>query len=78
MRQKARERFVNLAENRVNKALKDIDLIGNLSNKSNYEYTDEEARKIVKALRSAVDEVKAKFEASPAEARARFTLDQPL
>ena len=47
MEQKSnRSTFVKLAENRVSRALKDIQLIGNLSNKSNYSYTDEDVKKI--------------------------------
>lgn len=62
-REKDREKFVRLAEARVTRALKDINLIGNLSNRSNYVYTDEDAKKIVSALKKAVDETKARFEA---------------
>lgn len=62
-REKDRAKFVQLAEARVTRAIKDIKLIGNLSNRSNYVYTDEDARKIVAALKKAVDETKARFEA---------------
>ena len=58
-----REKFVRLAEARVTRALKDIKLIGNLSNKSNYVYTEEDAKKIVSALKKAVDDTKARFDA---------------
>ncbi len=57
-----RGKFVELAQKRVSRALKDIKLIGNLSNRSNYSYTDEDVKKILKALRTAVEEVKGKFE----------------
>ena len=56
-----RERFVNLAEKRVTKALKSIQLIGNLSNKSNYEYTTEDVQKIQKALNKALEDMRNKF-----------------
>ncbi|MBC6493551.1 hypothetical protein BEP68_01740 [Microbacterium sp. 4-7] len=56
-----RERFVSLAEARTDKALTAIRLIGNLSNRSNYEFTDAEVSKIVKALESEVRAVKARF-----------------
>jgi|TARA_B100000787_G_C16092679_1_gene249691 hypothetical protein len=63
MEQKSnRSTFVKLAENRVSRALKDIQLIGNLSNKSNYSYTDEDVKKIHTALRSAIIEMKARFD----------------
>jgi len=45
-----RAKFVELAEKRVIRAIKDIRLIGNLSNKSNYSYTEEDVRKIIRAL----------------------------
>ena len=57
-----RKKFVELAEKRVRRALKDISLVGNLSNRSNYSYTDEDVKKIYKALRSAVDEMKSRFD----------------
>lgn len=69
-----RTKFVGLAEKRVTKALNDIRLIGNLSNRSNYSYTDEDARKIYKALRDAVEEVKNRFERKGGEKAAVFRL----
>jgi hypothetical protein len=62
MKQDRRQKFVELAEKRVNKAIKDISLIGNLSNRSNYSYTDQDVKKIVSALRKSVDEMKARFD----------------
>ena len=44
-----RENFVRLAEGRVNRALKDIRLIGNLSNRSAYSYSDEDVKKTMHA-----------------------------
>src|SRR3990172_7532918 len=52
-REKDRKKFVELAEKRVRRALNDIRLIGNLSNRSNYTYTDDDAKKIYKALHNA-------------------------
>lgn len=60
---KSRTKFVELAEKRVARAIKDIRLIGNLSNRSNYSYGDDDVKKIVKALRNEVDSLKARFEA---------------
>ena len=56
-RESDRRKFVELAESRVNRALKDIKLIGNLSNKSNYSYTDEDAAKIHRALKKALEDM---------------------
>lgn len=56
-----KERFVELAEMRVNKALHSIKLIGNLANKRNYEYSDKQASQVIAALEAAVRDVKALF-----------------
>ncbi len=58
---KSREKFVNLAEKRVTKALKDLRLIGNLSNKSNYKYGEEDVKKIISALEAEIKTLKNKF-----------------
>ena len=58
----ARKKFVELAEKRVTRTLKDIQLIGNLANRSNYSYTSEDADKIIRALRKSIDDLKTKFE----------------
>lgn len=59
-----RAKFVDLAEKRVNRTLKDIRLIANLSNKSNYKYGQEDVAKIYRALKTALDEMKTKFESN--------------
>lgn len=59
---KAREKFVNLAEKRVTKTIKELRLIGNLSNKSNYSYTDKDVKKIIGALNSEIKKLKQKFD----------------
>lgn len=56
-----RQKFVELAENRVNRAIKDIRLIGNLANKSAYEYADEDVKKIFRALQKELDSAKSRF-----------------
>ena len=65
-REKDRNKFVELAEKRVTRAIKDIKLIGNLSNKSNYSYTKSDTDKIYKALKKSVDEMKARFDSKGA------------
>ncbi len=56
-----RAKFVELANKRVNKAIDQLRLVGNLSNRSAYEFTDDDARKILKALQKEVETLKAKF-----------------
>jgi hypothetical protein len=73
-REKDRKKFVELAEKRVRRALRDIRLIGNLSNRSNYSYNDEDAKKIIKALQNAVIEAKARFDRKGEEQEIDFKL----
>jgi len=56
-----RGNFVRLAESRVNRAIKDIRLIGNLSNKSNYSYEEADVNKIIRALTSELNDLKLTF-----------------
>jgi len=69
-----RERFVDLAQKRVNKTVNDIRLIGNLSNKTNYSYTEEDVKKIYSALKTALDEMKVRFEIKASEEKEIFKL----
>jgi len=55
-------KFIELANKRVNKALKDLKLVGNLTNKRNYDYTEEQAKKIIKALQKEIDNIKQGFQ----------------
>lgn len=73
---KSRDAFVRLANARVNKALEAIRLVGNLSNTSNYSYSEEDAEKIVSSLRSAVNDCKRRFDVAGKDEDARkFRLD---
>lgn len=56
-----RSKFVELVEARVNRALNDIRLIGNLSNRSAYAYSEEDIRKVFRALQKELDSAKARF-----------------
>jgi len=73
-REKDREKFVQLAEKRVRRALKDIRLIGNLSNRSNYSYTGDDAKKIYKTLQNAVNELKTRFDRKGEKEEIEFKL----
>ena len=55
------DNFKKLARSRVNRAINMIRLIANLGNKAHYDYTSEQARKIIGALQSEVTNVKTKF-----------------
>jgi len=55
------DKFRELAENRVNKAIKMVELIGNLSSTRNYSYSEEEVKKIFRHLEGSVAKAKSKF-----------------
>lgn len=76
VRENDRSKFVRLAEARVAKALKAIQLVGNLSNRSNYDFTDEDVSKIFKALNDEISACRNRFEiARKKSGQTRFTLD---
>lgn len=76
MRREDREKFVRLATKRVSRALKSIQLIGNLSNKSNYDYSEEDVQKIFKALQEEMNACRKKFElAQKRQSNVQFRLE---
>jgi len=56
-----RAKFIELVEARVNRAVRDIRLIGNLSNRSAYTFTDEDVRKVFRAIQKELDAAKGRF-----------------
>jgi len=50
-------RFKRVGQGRFAKAIKAIRLLSNLGNKYSYDYTDEQADKLIAQLRKEVDEV---------------------
>jgi len=61
MSESRKERFQRLATKRVTRILNDIRLLGNLSNRSSYDYSDDEIQKIFTAIESASKHAKSKF-----------------
>jgi hypothetical protein len=70
----ARDRFVDLANKRVTRAIKDLRLVGNLANKRSYEYSDDDAKKIIRALQRELDVLKARFRGDDGEDGSIFSL----
>ncbi len=70
-----RKKFIDLAEARVNRAIKDIRLIGNLANKNSYEYSDEDAKKMFRALQKELDSAKSRFTGDSGGKDAEFKLE---
>lgn len=59
-----KEKFKKLAEARTNEILKRLKILGNCSNRSAYEYTDEDIQKIFSTIEYKVKEVRSKFKIS--------------
>ncbi|MFR6220559.1 MAG: hypothetical protein ACLUJE_00075 [Anaerococcus sp.] len=74
-RETKRQKFVRLAEARTNKIIDMLQLLGNCSNSSAYDYTQEDVDKIFSALESEVKEVRKKFNKIESKKSKRFTLD---
>ena len=55
------ENFIRLAEARVTRAIHAIRVIGNLSNRSNYEYDEEDVKKIINTLQAELTSLRAQF-----------------
>lgn len=55
------ERFKRVASKRTNEILEKIRILGNCSNKSSYEYTEEEVNKIFNEIDKQLKLTKAKF-----------------
>ncbi len=56
-----RERFISLAPMRVNKVLKSLKSVGNCANVLSYEYSPEEAERVLSAIDNAILDVRHQF-----------------
>lgn len=71
MEENRHERFKRIAAKRTNEILEKIRILGNCSNKSSYEYTEEEVNKIFSEIDKQLRSTKARFSAGKRE---RFKL----
>ena len=55
------DRFRRLGERRVTQALHLLRLIGNLANRNNYQYTEDQVRQIVEVLENEMRQLKHRF-----------------
>ncbi len=69
-----KENFRRIAENRTNKIIDMISLLGNLSNASFYEYTDEQINAIFDAIQDELDKQRSKFVKQKEGKKKRFEL----
>ena len=58
---KSRDSFVRLAEKRTTRVLDGLDSLANLSNKSNYAFSEEDVKKIFDAISSKVKSTEKRF-----------------
>ena len=70
-----RERFVRLAEARTNKIIDMIQLLGNCSNQSQYEYSQKDVTKIFNAIQAELDAAKKRFNKQDTKKGSKFKLD---
>lgn len=59
---KKRKRFEKVAGKRVQFILDKLELLGNCANSSNYEYSEEDVKKMFSAIRSRTRQVEALFQ----------------
>jgi hypothetical protein len=74
-REQDRQKFVRLANARVNRAIDAIRLIGNLSNRSNYVFLDSDVERIFRTLNGELKSCRQKFEGPEGRAAKKFSLD---
>ena len=74
-RETKRDKFVRLAEARTNKIIDMLQLLGNCSNSSAYDYTQQDIDKIFGAIENEIRESKKKFSKVEAKRSSRFTLE---
>lgn len=70
-----RKKFVELAEARVTRAITQIRLVSNLSNRSAYEFNDDDVKKIFRALQKEIDAAKSRFGGEGSNRDGEFRLD---
>lgn len=70
-----RDKFVRIAEARTNKIINMIQLLGNCSNQSLYEYTSKDVNKIFNAIQNELDEAKKRYSKQDSQKGSKFTLD---
>lgn len=70
-----REKFIRLAEARTNKIIDMLQLLGNCSNSSTYEYTQKDVDKIFLAIESEIKEVKKRFNKIESKKNSKFKLN---
>lgn len=66
--------FKRIAESRTNKIIDLLELLGNLSNTSFYEYSKTDIEKIFSSIETQIEKTKSKFSKKKKPSRKRFEL----
>lgn len=67
------QRFERLAQKRVTEALRRLRLVGNLSNRANYDYSDEHVKQLLDALEAELKQLRNRFRQEGAGAGHTFS-----
>jgi hypothetical protein len=68
-------KFKSIAERRVSNVLKTLRNIGNLANRSSYDYSPEQIGKMFRTIRTELDTVEARFKRVDLKGPQGFTFD---
>lgn len=74
-KEEKRAKFTRLANNRVNIVLDKLRLIGNLSDKRYYEYTDQDVKAIISSIQKEFSSVKNRFEKNKKSTDSKFHIE---
>lgn len=75
MKETKKERFRRIAVARVNKIIKMVQLLGNCSNTSNYDFSQQDVSKVFAALRFEIDKAEKRFVEAQDGKKSVFSLD---
>ena len=70
-----RDKFVRIAEARTNKIINMIQLLGNCSNQSLYEYSQKDVNKIFNTIQAELYEAKKRYSKQDSQKGSIFTLE---
>jgi hypothetical protein len=68
MKTNSKEKFLLLAEKRLEKAVHSIEILKPLADKNRYDYSEKQANYIIKKLRSSVNDLDASFKGGKSNA----------
>lgn len=69
-----KDRFIKIAENRTNKILTTLRLLGNCSNKNNYSYDEDDVKRIFTAIETELKNTRNRF--NNKDSKTKFSLKE--